>query len=649
MGILTQIKNSLVATLTPSQGLSDDDKQCVQVSVYYFELTIPGTSYARSTDTFLVPLVLNPTAMSLSEPFAVQATPTQGAGLYVERNGIMQRSLRIRGTTGWALQPFTGSAGALGSLDKKTKDWSRELPVTVSHPLSGQKHFQYLQDAVFRTYSDFVKNANTAAGTQLIFRNPRDQEDWLVEPRSFTLERSARNPLSYDYDIDLLVLGSVDAIALKSQAPDASLLDKLRDTLTMVSSYADVAQAYVRQVNATVTDLRRVVTQIDAILFNYGNVLTAVASFLSGATQLIESPFTIVQALSFDLEDALNVINTARQAGHEVPEVVRRSLMHLQDAAHNLAMFPALYQSPTQLRLQNLKALQAYEDALSQAAIASAAAATDPKSFAQMQKLGTSISSADAALAQAQIALSEPLINYTGVQRYQVQRGDTLANLAARYLGDAKRWLYIAAVNDLTPPYAQAQATTPLIGGFSTGALAGLTLGSTISIPDFSDPPTAQASASVLGALPTAPVEEQVLGVDLAMGSNDLDVGTTRYEQQGSLLDLLVDHDSGGTDIRVARGTANLSQAVLLRLGTEKGTDTLYPQVGIAPLLSTGLQSVDSQTAQYIVRSAILQDPRVAQVVSLSTQPGSGADSLLLTGVLKPTSSADPVAVAVTL
>jgi len=90
---------------------TNQDSDFYKKLIYYFELRIPPkvapTPYMT---TFLFPLALAPESYSLEEPFALEKTPTQGGGLFTEENGIIERMIRLRGTTGFKPRKLKGNA-----------------------------------------------------------------------------------------------------------------------------------------------------------------------------------------------------------------------------------------------------------------------------------------------------------------------------------------------------------------------------------------------------------------------------------------------------------------------------------------------------------------------------------------------------------
>ena len=166
------------------QILADDGRYVLPMFAF-FELKL-----GRST--FLFPLVAGVQAYTLQEPFAVDVVPTDNAGLGVHRSGVIQRRLQLSGHTGFAPQdmPLVLPPPSLAQATFPKNYNTRDLPRSVVLPISGQRIFEYLQEQVFRAYSDACRNPATAEDAALFYHNPRDKEHWRVEPASFSLQRS---------------------------------------------------------------------------------------------------------------------------------------------------------------------------------------------------------------------------------------------------------------------------------------------------------------------------------------------------------------------------------------------------------------------------------------------------------------------------
>jgi len=111
------------------QGMAGGDNKFFKQYTMFFELRVPQEMSFLANATFLFPLIVTPDTYNLSEPFTVEATPTQGAGLYVEENGIVQRVIRISGTTGFKPRKLHSSGTAvLMNASPYKKSYSRGLP-----------------------------------------------------------------------------------------------------------------------------------------------------------------------------------------------------------------------------------------------------------------------------------------------------------------------------------------------------------------------------------------------------------------------------------------------------------------------------------------------------------------------------------------
>ena len=146
------------------------DENFYKKIIYYFELQVPEeASQFDAAEVFLFPLALNPENYSMNEPFALEKTCTQGGGLYVEEDGIAGRTIQLRGSTGFKPRPLKGFGTQALKLKIENRSHGRRLLADVFSNLSGQRHFHYLQDVVFRTYSDLKRDPATSEGTNLIF------------------------------------------------------------------------------------------------------------------------------------------------------------------------------------------------------------------------------------------------------------------------------------------------------------------------------------------------------------------------------------------------------------------------------------------------------------------------------------------------
>lgn len=163
-----------------------------------------------------------------------------------------------------------------------------------------------------------------------------------------------------------------------------------------------------------------------------------------------------------------------------------------------------------------------------------------------------------------------------------VEIGDSLRRLAVRHLGDASRWVEIAEVNALRPPYIvesiRAEDRLPATRIF----------GDTIQVP------LGQAER-----VSSTPVD--VFGIDVAL-SDDRALSVE------------------GGDYALVSGSANLGQALRHRVSTPTGDILQHADYGCSIDAVLGLKSTAlaaSLAAGYIKR-ALSAEPRVAAVTSVS-------------------------------
>jgi hypothetical protein len=642
IGTLASLQPAAAKERTRAQQ-ADDEAFCIADYLYYFELILPASVTGNLATNYLIPLVLGPQSITMDEPFTVEITKTLGGGLYCEENGVLERNLRISGNTGWApiAFPIDQQPGFLTAGGVVGKSYSRSLPFVIATALSGQRHFQLLQDA-FRTYADAKANPSYAAGVSLLFHNPRESEDWQVVPRNFNLSRSTANTLGYPYSIELSIVGPAKYTAAPVASPDQTVLNSMRNALQTASNFVTTVTADVNQLTAVELQMRLVFKSMDAVLINCFSLLNAASSFVSGAATLIQAPYALcaltavlIEASLAQAEAAAGAVANTGALYSGIPAIYVATWRRVVDSLLLLGTHPESFVTDTASKLALLRANQSLSQQVSSSALATAATTANPKSFAAATASGSTLLPSDAAQAQVTSGTQTAQAAFTSTSTYVVQQGDTLVSIAAKLMGDARLWVYLAIANGLKLPLGENVATKVLQSAADTQLTSGmLSLGQTIYIPNYSQPVSALPAVPVLGVATDAPAATQVIGTDYAL--NFSQGGSVESSDTETLVDLVLDPVTRA-DCLTVTGAKNMQQAILLRLNTEQGTDQLMPDLGLQPIIGLGLAAADVQAIQYRMKAALLADPRISDVTNISTDNSAGPDAVYLTATAQVT------------
>lgn len=615
---------------------------------YFFELRVPQSIALGPISTFLTPLVLPPESYSMEEPFTLQATPTQGGGLYVEENGIVQRTIKLEGTTGFAPRYFPKGFVGTSVLTPEKASFGRVLPNAVATNLSGQRHFQYIQDAVFRTYADLKRDPATSEETFLLFHNPKDDEHWLVAPQKFSLSRTADKRVLYKYSIELLVLDKAEALDADF-SEETNLLDDMKNALGAINRGLGMISGAINDLTALAGELTNLVKGFATIIDTATSIITAARNFVDGVTNLINAPYAILNSLNELAEAAGFGIEEQEEATPDivqVPYVVRQKLRMLQDGVNWIGIHPEVFITPAVKKAQKLKERQSLATSASRETLEEAENTPPPTTLTEVENLGTEITQGDAIAAknETQVAVATP--QYTSTQETPITQGDTLVNMAAKYLGDARLWQQIAIVNGMQPPFVTDVASVPLPTGAPPGSSVGagtgggtptpgpepgpaagepttsvqqvsqpdetpfpaaLGKGGQVLVPNYRKPPQKIPLLPVLGVTAQETAEVHLLGTDLQLG----EISGTGTRKQ---FDLQVDTERGGVDAKKVRGLDNIGQSCVVRLTTEKGTDIMYKKLGLDRVIALNITPVDLETVRFRFIEALTNDPRVSAV-----------------------------------
>lgn len=190
-----------------------------------------------------------------------------------------------------------------------------------------------------------------------------------------------------------------------------------------------------------------------------------------------------------------------------------------------------------------------------------------------------------------------PLQTATSTTSITFPYNTTLERIALKYLGNPERWIEIAVLNNLVPPYVitDISDTTPNV----------IHPGQTLLLPS--------TKTAVTSSLPQAPLLPQFNGLSQTDKNFGIDLKVNG--------DFDLDFTNTG-DINLVEGFQDLLQAVILKLGYEKGDLLYHPEIGAA--LDIGSKTPNILNVQSAIFNAVLSDPRIQSISNLSALKDNG-------------------------
>lgn len=537
-----------------------------------FELAVPGQATTTIGDARLgfrngyvfelintrenrilkvIVLVLNPRVYTLTEPFAATLTPAEDDTVVSEENGIIVRNIILEGTFGLREKRATGFQGAQGN----------------GSPLSGNAHFRELRQ-MFRQYSQLKKDPRFSADIRMIFHSLRDDDHFVVVPRSFETPRDSRTTrMHYDYRITLDAIAEADSSTLR---PTPDRRSGFEDAVRSINEAFQDGRAFFADVAADLSTFQRKLGNIQTVMLNAARFLNSVGNVVSGAERLISFPLQLAATSMEMLVEAADDL-AVRTVG--LPDNVwvngERAIRRIEAAGNRIMMFPDHFGPDA---FQNIKETFRGERGATREDVA---AATSGVTIGTRTRVVAGTSGREGGLDFGEM---------TGFGTRVVRITDTIESIATE-VGTTPEALIL--LNDLLPPYL-AESRGP-------GVLAP---GDVIVVP-------------VLSADESIPVRtsSEYLTADELLYGTDIAIDMALLERDG-VLDLKV-NSTTKEDADVVSGLQNVVQGLTIVVHTEIGQTVFLPDIGIRRNVGIKGTLAHVLLASIVLREAILSDPRI--------------------------------------
>lgn len=557
------------------------------------------------------PLPINPMSFQYTMPFSVELTPLQEGGVVTEENGIVIGEMTIEGTTGFKLRPIRDTSAAAGD-----GEFTGELTKTINSPVnagdevSGQYAFWRLANRCFDGYSALKKDPKAAAKTSMELHISKDELHLEVVPREFTLKRDAgRERVTYSYTIRLAIIGAAQARIFPS--PDEGLLTKIKNTISRIRTGVQQMAATVDDVTAALDEISRTITSVAGILDDFKQVIDAHNDLLDGSKRFLATP----RAFMVSLAEQVGAVAALSVNAESWPADVTQAFRSLGDDLDRLIVAGTQFHKPTwEDKVRAYENRSASGDPnIARRVFGSGGAVPDGATSGSDVLPGTGTTGSKVAdifgpsgtrpgdARRSLVLQSAARLNtqeYKGFQEIVVGQGDTLQSIAAKRTGRADKWLDLAILNDLKPPF------------ITNNKMPGtLQPGSKIVVPV--DTPTVNPDVITGSGVAVGKSQmEEHLGQDFEM------VQTKRANGRPSgLFGWAIDTAGGSTDVRKVKGVKNYAQALEMRFRTERGFNILYPAIGLPKLVGQRGFQEKLADANFAARQQLLADKRTERVM----------------------------------
>jgi hypothetical protein len=500
-------------------------------------------------------LVINPKRYNLSEPFSVNLTPAEDDSVVAEENGIIIREIVLEGTTGI----------------KKRKEEALGRGGSLGTEASGVDHFRSLRK-MFRDYSTMKKDLEMSPFIQMHFHDVKQDDHFVVVPRSFETPRdAATNRVHFNYRITLAAI---------MELPPPSKPPKEFDFFGLGDAIKDIAEA-VHDARAFLVEGINEIETIRHRIRHPNRMFESVAGSINSAHDLIDGIVGLIEAgeefwaATEDLAEDVEEIMTN--------EIIRFPTFEELKASRNITRCRHALE-----RIHNRR--EKFGEPLAQG---------PSRPFSGDRNLtnadlregtgGATVGSRTRLALGSEREAGMDLGSFGGSKGVIIKASDTVDTLATRFNVPREA---IISINDLLFPFITR-----------SGAPGTLKPGDTILIP-------VRATAEAAGATPNdyyLTNEDILYGVDIALDP-DLMV-------QG-IFDIKIDEIHGSEDVELVRGVKNVVQGVGIITGTERQATDFISDLGIRRTVGVKGTLDLILTASVYLREAILSDPRIIGIDS---------------------------------
>ena len=535
-----------------------------------------------------------PKVIEVSEPYATTIIPTQRGGKYVESHGSIIKSIRIQGTTGVRPNRKRGPGSNIPLIGEAVNDLTGEFDLRLPGPRSGAPNgglrpyrasseetgfdsIVFLRN-IFRAYSDVKENDETSNHILMVWRNNKDGDSWIVEPKEFRVNRSAASPLTYEYNITFQTLSPLNVTFSTESDPLSAVLE----TRKVFERVQEFNQSLRRTFLIVSTQVRR----LEGLgVFAQTQLLTPIINVTRGLGVLRATGSNFgkrlqhnARVLRDNLDNAVDLLSGT--PGVEEQDALVRSLRRASITAARILVEPGTRESVDSEGGER-------QDRYARAYI-------------------TAGNTADRVRVAPAVGGSKTYIGNaapTGsVAQGTVHVGEDIRALAGRLLGDRSQWHIIVTLNGLKSPYlatdGRADTLAPgdnILYPVSSRGVSSMSL-NTVNV---SDGETDGTNQNTLGPVQQA-YGRDIRLVSVPTSASGVDLADFGVNQKGDLASVV--------------GVPNVEQGIIIKFSTERGELPAHPGFGASFPIGSKATPEAINDFRSATESTIYSDGRVQRV-----------------------------------